>query len=182
MLEVARIINSSISSFELGTEKFLIRLIFCSSVLDTLCCASAAAGWLLAQCKLMGVAFLILFLGFLLLRIPFALLWALGVAAVDALPVLGTGTVLIPWALICFLRGDTPRAIGLLGIYATASLTRSALEPKLVGRHLGLDPLVTLMALYAGYKLWGIGGMILAPLLAVTATQIVPNRKRNAGE
>lgn len=143
---------------------------------------TAAAGWLLAQCKLMGVAFLILFLGFLLLRIPFALLWALGVAAVDALPVLGTGTVLIPWALICFLRGDTPRAIGLLGIYATASLTRSALEPKLVGRHLGLDPLVTLMALYAGYKLWGIGGMILAPLLAVTTTQIVPNRKRTTGE
>ena len=57
----------------------------------------------------------------------------------------------------------------------TASLTRSALEPKLVGRHLGLDPLITLMALYAGYKLWGIGGMLLAPLLAVTALQVVPD-------
>lgn len=143
---------------------------------------TAAAGWLAAQCKLMGLAFFILFLGFLLLRIPFALMWALGVAAVDALPVLGTGTVLIPWALICFLQRNTPRAIGLLGIYVTASLTRSALEPKLVGRHLGLDPLVTLIALYVGYKLWGIGGMILSPLLAVTATQIVPERKRRTGE
>ncbi len=53
------------------------------------------------------------------------------------------------------------------------------MEPKLVGRHLGLDPLITLMALYAGYKLWGIGGMILAPMLAVTATQIVPERKKD---
>ena len=50
------------------------------------------------------------------------------------------------------------------------------LEPKLVGRHLGLDPLVTLMALYVGYKLWGVGGMIFAPLLAVTIMQVTPGR------
>lgn len=139
---------------------------------------NAMAGWLLAQCKLMGLTFAILSLGFLLLRIRYALLWALAVSVVDAFPVLGTGTVLIPWALICFLQNDGARAIGLMGIYVVISLTRSALEPKLVGHHLGLDPLVTLMALYAGYKLWGIGGMILAPLLAVTATQIVPDRKK----
>lgn len=139
---------------------------------------NAIAGWLLAQCKLMGLTFAILSLGFLLLRVPYALLWALGVSVVDAFPVLGTGTVLLPWALVCFLQNDGARAIGLLGIYAVISLTRSALEPKLVGHHLGLDPLVTLMALYAGYKLWGIGGMILAPLLAVTAIQIVPDRKK----
>ena len=137
----------------------------------------AAFGWLLAQCKLMGLTFSILTLGFLLLRIPHTLLWALGVSVVDAFPVLGTGTILLPWALICFLQEDGARAVGLLGIYAVISLTRSALEPRLVGRHLGLDPLVTLMALYAGYKLWGIGGMILAPLLAVTALQIAPEKE-----
>lgn len=52
------------------------------------------------------------------------------------------------------------------------------LEPKLVGRHLGLDPLVTLMALYVGYKLWGVGGMIVSPLLAVTIMQVTPNREQ----
>ena len=139
----------------------------------------AVWGWLLAQCKLMGVTFVILLLGFVLLRIPYAVFWALGVSLVDAFPVLGTGTVLLPWSLVCLLQGDSPRAIGILGIYIAASLIRSALEPKLVGRHLGLDPLITLMALYAGYKLWGIGGMILAPMLAVTATQIVPDRKKD---
>lgn len=133
---------------------------------------SAAAGWFLAQCKLMCVTFAIVSLGLLVLRIPYALLWAMGVALVDAFPVLGTGTVLLPWAAVCAVQADIPRAVGLLGVYTVVSLTRSALEPKLVGRHLGLDPLVTLMALYAGYRLWGIGGMIIAPMLTVMAMQL----------
>ena len=137
----------------------------------------ALGGWLTAQAKLMGFTLVILLCGFFLLRIPHAPLWAVGVALVDAFPVLGTGTVLIPWSIFAFLGQDTPRAIGLLGIYATISLTRSLLEPKLLGRHLGLDPLVTLMALYIGYKLWGIPGMIFAPLLTVTALQLVPERR-----
>lgn len=135
-------------------------------------------GWLTAQAKLVGVTFIILCLGFVILRIRYALLWAIGVCLVDAFPVLGTGTILLPWSLICLLQGDTPRAIGIAGIYIVASLTRSMLEPKLLGRHLGLDPLVTLMAIYAGYKLWGIGGMILAPMLTVIALQILPERRK----
>lgn len=138
---------------------------------------NALGGWLIAQAKLMSVTFVILCLGFVLLQVTYAPLWALAVCLVDAFPVLGTGTVLLPWSLICLLQGDGARAIGILGIYVVVTLTRSILEPKLLGRHLGLDPLVTLIALYAGYKLWGIGGMILAPLLAVTAIQIAPERK-----
>ena len=137
---------------------------------------TALAGWLLAQVKLSGVTLLLLAGGFLLLRIPNGLLWALVICLLDALPVLGTGVVLLPWALISFLQSDIPRAIGLAGLYASITLIRSTLEPKLVGRQLGLDPLVTLMALYTGYKLWGIGGMILAPLLTVTALQFLPGR------
>lgn len=130
-------------------------------------------GWLTAQCKLMGVTFCIAAGGLTLLRIPKSLLWALIVCLVDALPVLGSGTVLVPWALVCFLQGEGVRAIGILGTYAAAALTRSMLEPKLVGRHLGLDPLVTLAALYIGYRLWGVGGMLLAPMLTVALLQLV---------
>lgn len=133
---------------------------------------TALLGWLKAQLKLMLVTWVILTLGFVLLRIPYAPLWAALVSLVDAFPVLGTGAVLFPWALVCFLQAETARAIGLLGTYAVVSLTRSMLEPKLVGRHLGLDPLATLAALYAGYKLWGFGGMLLAPMLAVAAVQL----------
>ena len=137
----------------------------------------AVGGWLFAQVKLAGVTWLLLTGGFFLLRIRYAPLWAGAVALVDTFPVLGTGTVLIPWALISLLQQNTARALGLLSIYLTVTLLRSALEPRFLGRHLGLDPLVTLMSMYAGYKIWGIGGMILAPLIAVTAMQIVPDRK-----
>ena len=122
--------------------------------------------YLCSQLKLMGVTFCLLFAGFSLLRVGYPLLIALLVTLVDALPVLGTGSVLIPWALVCFLEGSGARALGLLGLYATAALTRSVLEPKLVGSHLGLDPLVTLMAMYCGLRLWGLGGMLLLPMLA----------------
>lgn len=129
-------------------------------------------GWLTAQCKLTVSSFIIAFLGLVILRIPNALLWALGICLVDAFPVLGTGTILLPWSLVLALQGDTARAVGLCSTYAVISLTRSMLEPKLLGHHLGLDPLVTLMALYAGFRLWGIGGMLLAPVLTVTAMQL----------
>ncbi len=133
-------------------------------------------GWLTAQCKLIGVDFVILFLGLVILQIPYALLWAAVICLVDALPVLGTGTVLLPWALVCLLQEDPARAIGFSAIYVVVTLTRSMLEPKFLGRHLGLDPLVTLIALYVGFRLWGIGGMILAPILTVIAIQITTER------
>lgn len=139
---------------------------------------STLSRWLSAQFRLLGVTLLILSAGFLLLRIRYGLLWALGVCLVDAFPVLGTGTILLPWAFVCYLQGDGARAIGLLGIYAVVTLTRSMLEPKLVGRQLGLDPLVTLVALYIGYKLWGIGGMLLAPMLTVLILQLMPEKRR----
>ena len=133
----------------------------------------ALLGWLKAQVKLMGITCLCLTLGFLLLRISYAPLWAVLVSLVDAFPVLGTGTILIPWSILCLAQGETARAVGLLGCYAAVSLSRSILEPKLLGSHLGLDPLVTLAAIYAGYRLWGLGGMILAPVLAVAAAQLL---------
>ena len=129
---------------------------------------SAALRYLAAQAKLSAVTFGILLAGFWWLRVPYAVLWALAVALVDAFPVLGTGTVLLPWAVLTAIQGQTVRALGLAGLYAVVCVTRSVLEPKLLGKHLGLDPLVTLVAMYAGFRLLGLGGMILAPMLAVT--------------
>lgn len=139
---------------------------------------TALGGWLMAQVKLSGITWLTVTAGFLLLRIPYAPLWAAVVALVDAFPVLGTGTVLIPWSAVCLLQGEGARGIGLLGIYAVVAITRSVLEPRLVGKQLGLDPLVTLFALYAGYKVWGLGGMLLAPMLAVAAVQLLPRKDK----
>ena len=135
---------------------------------------STVMQWLLAQMKLAGITLLILTLGLILLNIPYAPIWALAIAVLDALPLLGTGIVLIPWSIVSFLAADTPRALGLLAIYITAMLTRSTLEPRFVGKQLGLDPLITLASIYCGYRLWGFPGMILSPLLAVTAFRLIP--------
>ena len=132
----------------------------------------ALGGWLKAQAKLAAVTYAIVTVGFLLLRIPYAPLWAGLVALVDAVPLLGTGTVLLPWALVRYLQGSHLQAVGLLGIYGAAFLTRTVLEPRLVGRHLGLDPLMTLLTLYLGYRFWGFLGMILAPILATAAKSV----------
>lgn len=135
---------------------------------------NALFGWLKAQLKLAGITFVILLVGFWLMKISNGPVWAGAIALVDAVPILGTGTVLIPWALVYLLQGQHLRAIGLLCIYGATFFTRTALEPRLVGRHLGLDPLLTLVFLYLGYRFWGILGMVFTPMLAaaiLAATQ-----------
>ena len=138
----------------------------------------ALGGWLLAQGKLMGITFLLLGGGFLLLRVNNALLYAGLVTLVDAFPILGTGTVLIPWSIVCLLQGDHALGAGLLAIYGVVWLVRSVLEPKIIGKELGLDPLVTLIAIYTGFRLMGLGGMLIAPLVAMAVTQAVKYQRK----
>lgn len=128
-------------------------------------------GWISAQAKLTLVVMGILAVSFWLLKIPHGFLWAAVISIVDALPVLGCGVILVPWSVICLLQADRLRGLGLLGVYALVWLVRSVLEPKLLGKELGLDPLVTLLAIYTGYRLLGLPGMIFAPLLAVILTR-----------
>ena len=136
---------------------------------------SSLWAWFRAQLKLMLVSYGIAGVGFLLLGIRRAPLLAALVALVDAVPMLGTGLILLPWALVSYLQQRHLRAFGLLGIYLAAAVTRAVLEPRLVGKHLGLDPLLTLAALYAGYRLWGLPGMLLAPVLAsAVKTALLP--------
>lgn len=134
-------------------------------------------GWLKAQLKLSAVTGAVVTAGFLVIGVPYAPFWALLVACVDAVPVLGTGTVLLPWALVELLEGERLRALGLVLTYAAALVLRTVLEPKLVGKSLGLDPLLTLLALYAGYRLWGIFGMVLAPVLTTAVKSLRTNGK-----
>ena len=126
----------------------------------------ALGGWLKAQLTLCAVTYGIVSIGFFFLKIPYGWAWAFLVALVDAVPILGTGTVLVPWALICLFQGESLQAVGLLLTYGAALTTRTVLEPRLVGRQLGLDPLITLLTLYIGYRFWGILGMLVAPIFA----------------
>lgn len=137
---------------------------------------SALGGWLKAQLKLWLLVWGIVSVGFLLLRVPYAVAWAALVALVDAVPVLGTGTVLVPWSLVSLLQGKGAQAVGLLGIYGITLGVRTVLEPRLVGKQLGLDPLVTLLALYVGFRLWGIPGLLGAPIFLAAGSSFLRER------
>lgn len=122
----------------------------------------AVGGYFRAQFKIMGVVAVILAAGLLVMGIDYAVLLAALIALLDFLPMLGTGTVLLPWALFCALSDSLPRAAGLLTLYIVTQATRQLIQPKMVGDSIGIDTLTTLFLLFIGYRLAGILGMIVA--------------------
>lgn len=122
----------------------------------------AVGGYFKAQFKIMAVVFLILSIGFLIMGLNFTFLLAILIAFLDFLPFFGTGTALLPWAVYKFLVGNYKMAIGLLVLYGVTQLVRQLIQPKLVGDSIGMNPLLTLVFLYIGYKAGGIFGMIFA--------------------
>lgn len=144
------------------------------------CVKNVLGSWLHAQIKLMGVTFLILFAGFLLLRAELPLFLALGISLLDALPLFGTGTILLPWGLFSMITGDLRFGVGLMILYGTAALCRNILEPKLLGAQLGVSPLVTLLAIYAGYRISGFLGMLLLPIIVMLTAEVLDARKHPA--
>lgn len=121
--------------------------------------------YIIAYLKLMGITFVELAVGLAFLRVENAVLVALGIAVFDALPVLGTGGVMIPWILITLINMNFPLAAGLAVLYAIVTVIRNIIEPRIVGNQLGLHPLVTLCAIYVGFKIMGVLGMIVFPIL-----------------
>ena len=128
--------------------------------------------WLKAESLLCLVTFCLLLMGFWYLGIDYVLLTAVLVAIVDALPVLGAGTVLVPWAIYHLLLGSLPRGVALLALYAIILLVRSLLEPRVMAAQAGLAPLSALLAMYLGYQLFGVWGMLLLPILLLFIKQL----------
>jgi len=120
----------------------------------------------------MCINFIILITGFLILKIKYAFLMAVLVALLDALPVFGSGIILIPWALFNFLSGNYKISIVLFGLYVIIALVRQFLEPKIMGSKLGVHPLVMLVSMFVLFKLIGFLGLILGPALAIILTKI----------
>ena len=115
-----------------------------------------------------------LFLGFSILRVDYAFLLALIVALIDLLPILGVGTVLLPWAAVMLFQRNFHLGVGLLILYAACLLLRQILEPRLVGKSLGLHPLLTIFASWVGWRLFGVTGMILSPILVMLGKSLLP--------
>ena len=113
---------------------------------------------------IMSITFMELFLGLSLFRVDYALLIALCIAIFDILPVLGTGGIMIPWAVITAILGDYPMALKLFGLYIFITIVRNIIEPKIVGSQIGLHPVVTLVSMFAGVQLFGVVGLFGFPI------------------
>ncbi len=119
--------------------------------------------YLRAQGIILVFTMLLCAAGLFFLKNPYYILAGIGLGILDALPLFGTGTVFVPWALICFFRGRWQRGAFLLVLYAACYLLREFLEAKLLGDKVGLSPLETLISIYIGLQLFGIPGVILGP-------------------
>lgn len=122
----------------------------------------AVGGYFKAQFKIEAIMYIILLIGLSVLGIEYAILIALGIAFLDFLPFFGTGTVMVPWAIIEILSADYKMAIGLLIIWGGGQLLRQVIQPKIVGDSVGVEPIPTLFLLYIGYRFGGVIGMIIA--------------------
>ena len=122
----------------------------------------AVGGYFKAQLKIEVWMYLLLGIGFSILQVKYAFLIAIGVAILDLLPFFGTGTVLIPWAIIKFLSADYKMVIGLLITWGVGHLARQLIQPKIVGDSVGLAPIPTIILLFVGYRVAGVIGMIIA--------------------
>ncbi|MCU0275799.1 MAG: sporulation integral membrane protein YtvI [Acidobacteria bacterium] len=131
------------------------------------------AGFLKAQLMLMTLTFTQCFIGLSLIGIRYAFIISLVTAVVDILPVLGTGTVLVPWGVVCLIMGKTTTGIGLLVLYLVIMVVRYIVEPKIIGTQLGLHPLIALAAMFVGLKVFGVLGLILGPAIVVVLLAIV---------
>jgi len=126
----------------------------------------AVGSYFVAYLKIMCITFAQMAIGLSVLRVQNALLIALGVAVLDLFPVVGTGSVMIPWIIFEVLRLNWPMVFALSVLYGIITVVRGFIEPRIVGGQLGLHPLVAICAIYAGFQLMGFFGMILMPIVA----------------
>lgn len=127
--------------------------------------ANTILKYIKAYIILMLITFVELSIGLLILKIPNAIGIAAGVAVFDALPFFGTGAIMIPWIIIELVQANYSLAIGLAIVYGVITLIRNVIEPKVVGDQLGLNPIVSLMSIYLGYRIFGVLGMIVFPII-----------------
>lgn len=120
-----------------------------------------------AYAILILITFTELLTGFLIIGIPYATLLAAIISLIDILPILGTGTILLPWSAILLLNGDTKTGFALIALYIIITVIRQIAEPKIIGSSLGLHPLLTLISMYFGINLVGISGLFLFPLIVI---------------
>lgn len=123
--------------------------------------------YLKSQLIMTCITFVELLISFLILKVEYPFTLALIISIIDALPILGVGSILIPWGIYVAITGNMKLAIGLLITYAVIIVVRQLIEPRIVSSNIGVHPFVTLISMYIGFKIFGIFGLIVGPIVMV---------------
>lgn len=134
---------------------------------------AALFGYIRAQLILMSITFVELSVGFAIIGVRQNILLGLLISIIDALPILGTGGVLIPWAIYNFITRDIRMGISLIILYGVVLVVRQLIEPKVLGQQIGLHPLATLLSMYVGLRVFGYAGMIIGPITLLLLKNII---------
>ena len=132
----------------------------------------AFGGYVKAEFLLSVGVFFILLAGFFLIRQPYGLLLSLGLAVMDFIPIIGAGTVMVPWAFVALFTRDFTGAVELMAIWGVIALFRRVMEPKFVGDQTGLSPILSLVSIYVGMKLAGVLGMVFGPVVLLVVLNL----------
>lgn len=133
--------------------------------------------YLKAEAILILISFIISIIGlyifkFVGLNIQYPLIAAIGIAFVDALPIFGSGTVMLPWAIFEACNGDIKLGLSILALWGIMSIIRQMIEPKIISKQIGIHPIFTLISMYTGFKVMGISGLILGPIILIILKNI----------
>ncbi len=132
--------------------------------------------YLKAQLIIISLVITICTIGLVLIHNNYALVISIGIGLFDAVPLLGSGTILVPWAIWKMINGNMADGAILLTLYLCCQLIRQLLEPKLIGDRIGIKPIFTIMAMYAGVKIFGLEGFFLGPIALVIVRAVIQNR------
>lgn len=120
-----------------------------------------------AYAIILSITFIEMLIGMSILKVKYGLLIAAIVAFLDILPLIGTGGILVPWAIIALIAKNYRMGLGLFIIYGVITIVRNTIEPRIVGQQIGLNPVITITAMYAGLRIFGFVGFICAPMLSI---------------
>lgn len=134
---------------------------------------SSLLKYLRAYLIIMLVTFIIMLFGFLVLGVKYGVLLAFIIALLDALPLIGVGTVLVPWSIYQLIFGEVSLAVGLVILFVVHEIVRQFVEPKIIGKNLGIHPILSLFLLYSGYFVFGLFGLLLIPVLSVIVNILI---------
>jgi sporulation integral membrane protein YtvI len=167
------LISLDLPKLKKGTRKYLSERTYQRLAMVVAQLSKAGVGFIKAQFLLSLITFFIALAGLLLLKVDYAVVMALIIVIVDILPILGTGSVLVPWGIISIANGNSGLGIGLIVLFVIITVVRRIIEPKVFSTNLGISPLSALISVYLGFQLLGFIGLFIGPALVILVETMV---------